>query len=419
MTEQLEKFASHPITACQICGGDRLEKVLFLGYVPPVNTMREVGSIAETELRFPLELLSCQDCLLVQIGYEVDPRILFPHTYPYLSGTTRILRENFQNLALQCKELFGIGDGDLIVDIGANDGTLLTPFRALGCRVIGIEPSQAAEAASSLGITMIHDYFSTSVVRQVVEKYGHARLISAANVFAHIGGIHDVVENIKMLMGNGAVFVSESHYLMDLITTKQYDTVYHEHLRYYSLHSLRSLLAKHDLEIFRVKRIPTHGGSIRVFAAASGSFPIDDSVAAGLSAERTAGLDGASALQDFRREVMQSKLDLMALLANLKRQGARIFGVGAPSRASTLVTYVGLDESVLDCVVEVRASHKLNKYMPGTRIPVLDEEKLYREQPDYALLLSWHIADELRANLQKRGYRGRFIVPLPEPRVVE
>jgi C-methyltransferase C-terminal domain/Putative zinc binding domain/Methyltransferase domain len=419
MTGQLDLLASRPITACQICGGGHLQTVLFLGYVPPVNTMSTVGDTPETELRFPLQLLCCRDCLLVQIGYEVDSRILFPHTYPYLSGTTRILRDNFQGLALECEELFAIGGNDLVVDVGANDGTLLKPFLALGCRVVGIEPSQAADVASSDGLSMVKDYFSASVARQIVEKHGLARLVSAANVFAHIGGVHDLVENIKTLMEKKAVFVSESHYLIDLIATKQYDTVYHEHLRYYSLHSLRTLFTMHGLEIFRVKRIPTHGGSIRVFAAASGSFPVDPSVSAGLADERNALVDGPSSLQDFRRGVMQSKLDLMALLADLKRRGARIFGVGAPSRASTLITYVGLDESMLDCIVEVRGSHKLNKYMPGTRIPVLDEEKLYQEQPDYALLLSWHIADELRANLQRRGYCGRFIVPLPTPIIVD
>lgn len=418
MSTQFDKLGSRQIKACQICGGTHLAPVIFLGYVPPVNTMLDVSSAPDVELRFPLELLFCQGCSLVQIGYEVDPRILFPHSYPYLSGTTRILRDNFRDLANQCRDLFGLTSDDLVIDVGANDGTLLQPFHALGVQTLGIEPSQAADVASARGIKMVKDYFSLETARRTTVEHGKARIVTAANVFAHIAGVHDVVEGIKLMLRDGGVFVSESHYLLDLIATRQYDTIYHEHLRYYSLQSLRRLFAMHAMEIFRVKRIPSHGGSIRVFAGARGAFPIDASVEAALVEEQKAGLQDFSALQDFRRGVMQSKLDLMGLLAGLKRDGARIFGVGAPSRASTLVIYAGLDESVLDCVVEVSGSHKLGKYMPGTRIPVVDEERLYREQPDYALLLSWHIADELGANLQKRGYRGRFIVPLPDPCIV-
>ena len=417
MSELLSPLQSHPIEACQICNRRNLRSALFLGYVPPVNTMLPVGRKPDAELRFPLELLRCADCSLVQIGYEVDPRILFPHSYPYLSGTTRILRDNFRDLAQQCRELFGIGSDDLVIDVGANDGTLLTPFAELGCKTLGIEPSQAADVATSRGITMMKDYFSLEAARRAVSEHGPARIVTAANVFAHIPNVHDIVEAIKSMLVPGGVFVSESHYLLDLVDTVQYDTVYHEHLRYYSLGSLRYLFGSHDLEVFRVKRIPTHGGSIRVFAAAPGTYPVDPSVGERLAEEERFGLERSDALADFRRRVMQSKLDLLALLADLKRDGKRVFGVGAPSRASTLVTYVGLDDSLLECVVEVSNSHKLDKFMPGTRIPVLDEEKLYREQPDYALLLSWHIADELGGNLRKGGYRGKFVVPLPEPRI--
>ena len=417
MSDVLSPLNSHPIEVCQICASRNLSPAVFLGYVPPVNAMLPIGSTPDAELRFPLELLRCDDCSLVQIGYEVDPRILFPHSYPYLSGTTRILRDNFRDLAHQCRNLFGISGDDLVVDVGANDGTLLTPFAELGCKTLGIEPSQAADVATGRGITIIKDYFSRETALRAVQQHGKARIVTAANVFAHIPDPHGIVEAIKSMLVPGGVFINESHYLLDLIQTVQYDTVYHEHLRYYSLGSLQYLFASHDLEVFRVKRIPTHGGSIRVFAAGHGTYPVDVSVQECLEEERRFGLETNDALADFRRRVMQSKLDLLSLLAELKRNGQRIFGVGAPSRASTLVTYIGLDDSILDCVVEVSNSHKLDKFMPGTRIPVLDEEKLYREQPEYALLLSWHIADELGANLRKRGYYGKFIIPLPEPRI--
>jgi hypothetical protein len=184
------------------------------------------------------------------------------------------------------------------------------------------------------------------------------------------------------------------------------------------LGALKHLLSRHDLEIFRVKRIPTHGGSIRVYAARNGQRKPDPSVAEQFAAEDHAGVTDGSALASFRKRVVGSKLALLALLNGIKRDGGRVYGIGAPSRASTLINYVGLDDGILDCVLEVSSSHKLGKYVPGTRIPVLDEKKLFEDQPEYALLLSWHIADELIPILRRKGFKGQFIVPLPEPRLV-
>ncbi len=213
------------------------------------------------------------------------------------------------------------------------------------------------------------------------------------------------------------LFISESHYLMSLLETVQYDTIYHEHLRYYSLHSLKFLLERHGLEVIHAKRIPTHGGSIRVYSARTGARPVQPSVAAMLAEERSAGA-WPDRLAHFKREVVQSKLGLHALLKDLKQKGARIYGIGAPSRASTLINYVGLDDGIVECVLEVKDSYKVGKYMPGTLIPVLDEARLFDDQPEYALLLSWHIAEELAPKLTAKGFKGRFIVPLPTPRIL-
>ncbi|MBI3710546.1 MAG: methyltransferase domain-containing protein, partial [Proteobacteria bacterium] len=328
------------------------------------------------------------------------------------------LRDNFGDLAREAAPLIGLKSGDLVVDIGSNDGTLLGNFKEAGYRVLGIEPSQAGEVARQRGVDTLTAYFDAATAVKVRASHGAARLITAANVFAHIGNIHAVVDAIVDLLAPDGVFISESHYLLDLVETVQYDTIYHEHLRHYALGSLKRLLAEHGLEVFHVKRIPTHGGSIRVYAGRQGLRRIEPSVAEREAHEARAGITDGSALDGFRRRVLASKLGLHALIAPLKRNGARIYGIGAPSRASTLINYTGLDDGALDCVLEISTSHKLDKYMPGTRIPVLDEAKLFADQPEYAMLLSWHIADELMAILRKKGYRGRFIVPLPEPRIV-
>lgn len=411
-------ITSQPINCCQVCHRDQLVSILFVGFIPPVNDMLDVGSVPIEQTAYPLELLRCENCGLVQIGLEVGPEVLFPESYPYLSGTTRILRSNFADLREESENLLNLEKECLVIDIGSNDGTLLSNFHKSGYNVLGIEPSQAADVAMSNGINTLKTYFNRDVACKVATDHGKAQLITAANVFAHIGDIHSVVEGVVELLSEDGVFVSESHYLLDLVETIQYDTIYHEHLRYYSLGSLKFLLAEHGLEIFHVKRIPTHGGSIRVFSAPAGKRKILPSVLEQLAEEDRRGLTDGSGLADFRERVIQSKSELYELIAPLKRAGARIFGVGAPSRASTLINYVGLDDGILEAVMEVSHSHKLNKYVPGTRIPVLDEALLCEEQPDYALLLSWHIAEELAANLRKAGYKGKFITPLPVPRVL-
>ena len=410
---------SRVIETCQICNSADLRSLLFLGYVPPVNTMPPIGRRAEEQPAFPLELMRCGNCGLVQIGLEVDAEVLFPSSYPYLSGTTRVLRENFADLQAEAGPMLGLGPEDLVIDIGANDGTLLGNFLKAGIRVLGIEPSQAGDVARDAGIETLTAYFGRETAAQVRASHGQAKLITAANVFAHIADPHAVTAAIVDLLSPDGVFVSESHYLLDLVQTVQYDTVYHEHLRYYALGSLSRLLGDHGLEVFHVKRIPTHGGSIRVYAARAGTHPVRPSVAERLADEQAAGIADGSGLQSFREAVVRSKVDLHAMLAEIHRPGVRIVGIGAPSRASTLINYTGLDEQILQAVLEVSSSHKLGKYIPGTRIPVVDEAMLFDEQPEYALLLSWHIADDLARVLRDKGYRGRFLVPLPTPRILD
>jgi len=200
-----------------------------------------------------------------------------------------------------------------------------------------------------------------------------------------------------------------------LIETLQYDTIYHEHLRYYSVTALRHLLEMHGFEIIHAKRILTHGGSIRIYAARKGHYPVEGNLSQLLDNEKRRITK--ETLAQFARAVAQSKLDLLALLRDIKVAGARIYGIGAPSRASTLINYVGLDNAILDCVLEIKGSYKIGKYIPGTIIPVAEEERLFLDQPEYALLLSWHIADELIPKLTSRGFKGRYIIPLPTPRV--
>src|SRR5262245_4929111 len=407
--------ASIPVECCQVCGHAPLTKVRSLGYMPPVNQMVAIGEVPRQQPSFPTDLFHCTSCDLVQLGLAVDPVIIFPPEYPYTSGTTKLLRDNFAELYAEASAMLRLGAEDLVIDIGSNDGTLLSNFKQGGHRVLGIEPTEVGKIAASRGIPTLTRYFTPAVAAEVRREHGPARVVTAANCFAHIEDVHAIVEGIIDLLGPDGVFVSESHYLIGLLDRLQYDTIYHEHLRYYSVSSLAHLLRMHGLEVFHARPIPSHGGSIRVYAARPGVMPVEVSVAQ-MRAGEPRGEAMRARLETFRREVMLSKLRLLAMIPDLKEGGASICGISAPSRASTLVNYVGLDDALIDYVCEIAGSLKIGKCLPGTGIPVVEESRLFSDQPDCAIIFSWHIADELAPKLRAKGYRGKLVTPLPVPR---
>jgi hypothetical protein len=409
--------ASVPVECCQICGNEKLETVLSLGYMPPVNQMVPVGAVPRQLPWFPTTLLYCDTCELVQLGLAVDPVIIFPPEYPYTSGMTKLLRDNFAELYAESSKLLGLTKDDLCIDIGSNDGTLISNFQKGGHRILGIEPTDVSKIANGRGIPTLQRYFGKEVAREVKAQHGAAKVVTAANCFAHIEDVHAIVDGIVEMLAPDGVFISESHYLIKLLETLQYDTIYHEHLRYYSVSSLKYLLEMHGLEVFHARHIPSHGGSIRVYAARKGTRPVQASVQQMLDAEPH-GEAMKKRLATFRNDVMMTKLRLHALIRDVKEKGGRIVGISAPSRASTLFNYVGLDDSIIDYVCEIEGSLKIGKCMPGTTIPVVEESRMFADQPDCAIIFSWHIADELAPKLRAKGYKGMLVTPLPVPKVL-
>ncbi len=404
------------VNKCQVCGYAKLASIIFLGYIPPVNQFLKVGSIPEEQPSYPAQMLFCDRCKLVQLGCIVDPKIIFPSDYPYTSSTTKVLRDNFKELSEECAKLFSFNSSSLVIDIGSNDGNLLSNFKD-NYKVLGITPEKIGNLAIKRGIPTIISYFDEKIAKKILKDYGKAKIITATNVFAHIEEVHGVIKNIKKILSIEGVFISESHYLPSLIKTVQYDTIYHEHLRYYSLHSLQYLLRMHGLEIFFAKEIPPHGGSIRVYAAKKGAYKIDKNVKDILSKERKT-VTNIKHFEQFKNNVFLSKLKLYQLLYGIKKKKQIIYGIGAPARGSTLINYVGLDSDIVTCALEAKGSYKIGKYIPGTLIPVFEEDTYISNQPDYTLLFSWHIAKELIPKLKQKGYKGKFIVPLPSPHIV-
>ena len=409
----IKKF-SKIVTKCQISNSNNLKSLIFLGYLPPVNTLRKIGSSLEEEISFPAELLYCRKSKLAQLGCIVDKEILFPYSYPYTSSTTKILRDNFADLYKDTIKMINLKSRDLVIDIGSNDGNLLSNFKNFH-RVLGVTPEKIGKLAIKKGIPTIIDYFDNKTTKKIFQKYGKAKIITATNVFAHIDNINNIVKNVLKTLDNDGIFITESHYLLPLIKTVQYDTIYHEHLRYYSVQSLNYLFKKHKLEIINTKEISTHGGSIRVYAARKGKYKISKNVKLQLQKENKS-LNKKS-FNQFKQNVVNSKIKLFNIINKLKKEKKTIFGVGAPSRASTLINYVGLDQEIIDCVLEINGSYKIGNYIPGTKIPILNENILKQKKADYLLLFSWHIKDELKRNLKKKGFKGKFIIPLPNPKI--
>ena len=410
----MNKTFSRPVTRCQISNSKKLDSLIFLGYLPPVNTLRKIGSTPKEEISFPAELLYCNKSKLAQLGCIVDKEILFPYSYPYTSSTTKILRENFVNLYKDTQKIIKLKKDDLIIDIGSNDGNLLSNFKN-NHKVLGVTPEKIGKIAIKKGIPTIIDYFNEKTSSKIIKKYGKAKVITATNVFAHIDNINNIVKSILKTLTLDGIFISESHYLLPLIKTVQYDTIYHEHLRYYSLASLNYLFKKHNLEIIDTKEIPTHGGSIRVYAARKGLYKISKNVKKQFKKEKI--YLNKTSFKKFKKNVVNSKVNLFNIIKKIKSKNKTIFGVGAPSRASTLINYLGLDQDIIDCVLEIKGSYKIGNYIPGTKIPILDEKILFKRKPNYLILFSWHIKNELKKNLKKKGFKGKFIIPLPVPKI--
>jgi hypothetical protein len=408
---------SKQISHCQICNNKKLSSILFLGYLPPVNHFNRINEEIREQPSYPAELLFCNKCKLVQLSTIVDQKILFPFEYPYTSSTTKVLRENFAELHKEIKSKFNFNKKDLIIDIGSNDGNLLSNFKK-DFRILGVTPEKIGKIAIKRGIPTLIKYFNLKTANYIFKEFGKAKIVTATNVFAHMDKLKEIIDSVKICLDSRGIFVTESHYLIPLLRDIQYDTVYHEHLRYYSLTSLNYLFKKNNLEIFDAKEIPTHGGSIRVFCSRIGRYPITRRVKEIYKYEKK--FLNYKYLSNFNSRVVSSKLNLIKILSNIKNKEKKsvIVGVSAPSRSATLINYVGLNEGIIKCILEIKGSYKIDCYMPGTKIPVVKESEEILKKTNYLILFSWHIAKELIKKLRNRGFKGKFIIPLPKPKIV-
>jgi SAM-dependent methyltransferase len=403
---------------CQVCKGDTFLEVLDLGFLPLVNTLPDLNEVKNPDTSFELKVVQCRNCTLVQLNSFPSIEEIFPESYPYLSGLTAPLVANFEKQAEAVSHYFrtvSSEDSLRVLDIGSNDGSLLNCYKNRGDQVLGIEPTQAADVANSKGIKTLKSYFdmdSSNIALQYFETFD---LVTATNVFAHIPDPLEILKNIEVLLSPGGVFLSENHYFIDLVNNLQIDTIYHEHLRYYTVTSLSKLFEIAGFEIFKVEKIESHGGSIRVWSARKGMHAVDKSVGLFLDEELTFGVSDGSYILPLNLEVHNWRDALKRNIIELKRSGSVIAAIGAPSRAVTLITYIGLNHDDLIGVGERTGSRKIGKRIPTTRIPIIDETEILSREPSHLLLLSWHLQDSLINTLREKGFKGKFIIPLPKP----
>ena len=407
-----------PQIRCQICNNPKLSLALSLGHQPVLQEYLTKEKLQEPEVMYPLNLVFCNVCGLSQLDYIIDPKLVFMPNYPYRTGLTQMLVHNFDSLAQTMHEAGYYKKGELVVDIGSNDGTLLQQFKNRGAKVIGVEPTNVATIANKSGIPTIKHYFNGATVKDIRKKYGVPQVITATNVFAHINDTQTLVKNIKALMDTRTVFVSESQYLRDMMEKTEFDTIYNEHLRYYGLKPMIRLFALHDMSVVDAERIGSAGGSIRVYAK-KGAHSMSARAKRLLTEEKKAGLYNLKTLHAFAKRSHNAKHNLVELLTKLKKTGARIVGITSAGRSNALLGFTKIDNTILDYNVEKKGSPKIGMYTPGTHILVVDEEQLIQDQPEYSVILSWHIGEELAKKIRSIGYKGKFVIPLPIPRIIQ
>ncbi len=403
--------------SCRSCGTSGLEPVLDLGLMPLSDGFLTAEQLAQPTPRFPLQVGFCPHCTLVQILETVPPEQLFGADYPYYSSFSESWLDHCRDSAIALAAEHALGPQSLVVELASNDGYMLRNFVERGIPTLGVDPAPGpCEAAAALGIEVRCAFFDEALAREIAAEGRRANLILANNVLAHVADTNGFVSGIKTMLAPGGAAVIEVPYVVDLIEHLEFDTIYHEHLCYFSVHALDALFSRHNLALNRVERLSTHGGSLRlhVFHERRARPTVD----ALLESERERGVDGAAYYAEFAARVESLKQELIRQLASWRGSGKTIAAYGAAAKGTILLNYVGIHRDTVDFVVD-RNVHKQGKFVPGVDLPIEAPERLRAERPDLVLLLPWNLRSEILA--QESEYRdagGRFLIPVPWPEVV-
>ncbi len=408
------------LTSCRVCKNKKLEKIINLGKTPPANAFLSKKKLAsQNEPFFPLQVNYCPLCNQLQLSHVVSPDLLF-RDYVYVSSTSPVFIKHFEEYAKSVFTKLNLKKGDLVIDIGSNDGILLRPFKKLGAKVLGVDPAvKIAKKATENGIETLPIYFNLKIASKIADKYGLAKVITANNVFAHIDNIDEVTETAKQILTDDGVLVIEAPYLVVFIQKNLFDTIYHEHLSYFSVKPLTVFFQRHQMKVIDVEQTSSHGGSIRVFVAKEKSkHKIQKSVNNLIKKEQEMGLDNLKTYLEFDKRIKGNKKDLTKLLAKLKKQGKKIVGYGAPAKGNTLLNYFKIGNETLDYIVD-DSEYKQGLFSPGMHIPIVSPSRISKDKPDYIFILAWNFAEPIMQKLSEyKRNGGQFIIPVPTPQIV-
>jgi predicted TPR repeat methyltransferase len=401
---------------CRHCKSELRLSLVDLGSAPPSNSYLTEHTLRAPEKWFPLRVLVCEACWLVQTEDFAQASELFDADYAYFSGFSTSWLTHAQRYVSDMTARFGLGTNSHIVEVAANDGYLLQYFKACGIPCTGIEPTAStAAAARDKGLEIVEDFFGIELARVMVADGKQADLIAANNVLAHVPDINDFVAGFALLLKEQGAATFEFPHLQKLLTETQFDTIYHEHFSYLSLSAVQRVFAANGLTIFDVEELPTHGGSLRVYAqrTATGRHAMSDRVLRVLNAEKAGGMLNTEHYRDFQVRTDRIKYELMRFLIDAKHYGKRVAAYGAAAKGNTLLNYAGIRADLIDFVVD-RNPAKLGKYMPGSRIPIVPEERLKLEKPDYVLILPWNLKVELEVQLAYvKEWGGKLVTAIP------
>ena len=404
---------------CQISGKKDLYEVIDLGEQPLCDSLLTSDDIKNKNEKFyPLKLMRSKSLGHGQLSYVPKDSEIYHLDYPYRPGITQEVVDHHKEQSDKIIKKNKLEKNSFVVDIGSNDGTLLKEYKKKGMKVLGVEPTNMARIANEESIETLQMSFNLKATDQIRKKYGKAKLITATNVFAHMSTLNDVISGIVDLLSDDGFFVFENHYIIDILKLNQYDTIYHEHIRSYSLTSLEYLFNLYNMKIVDAEVVDRYNGTIQVTVSKEKKRIQNKSVRLILNNEKEFGLFNDDVWEKFNKNVFKTKGDLKKILKQLKNDGKSVVANSCPGRCSTLLNFCDIGKELIPYIAEQPTSHKLNKFLPGKHIPILDNKILFEEQPDYVLTLAWHYAETIIRSLKTRGLKSRFIIPLPEVKII-